>query len=134
MLGDMIGEMTGKVTGRRLISHYGKDPKIESTMESRGKILGTNVTLIATFWSKERRQGGMYSKGNGILMTESGDKAVLHGSGISIPGKGPGWSMRGSRYLQTSSPALSRLNDVVLVFEIEIDPDGTVHDRMWEWK
>ncbi len=40
----------------------------------------------------------------------------------------------GSVHLQTTPPAMSRLNDVALVFEIEIDPDGTVHDKMWEWK
>ncbi|WP_128693775.1 hypothetical protein [Methanoculleus taiwanensis] len=126
--------MTGKVVGQRLTRHYGGELKIERTMESKGRILGTEVTLLATFWSKERPQGGMFSKGNGIMMTQTGEKAVLHGSGIRVPGKEPGWSMRGVRYLQTSSPALSRLNDVALVFEIEIDPDGTVQDRMWEWK
>jgi hypothetical protein len=39
-----------------------------------------------------------------------------------------------SVHLQTTSPAMSRLNDVALVFEIEIDPDGTVHDNMWGWE
>jgi hypothetical protein len=134
MIGEMIGELTGKVTGQRIVRHYGGDPKIERTFESKGKMLGTEVSFIATFWSKERPQGGMFSKGNGIMMTGTGEKAVLHGSGISVPAKGPGWSMRGVRYLQTTSPALNRLNNVVLVFEIEIDPDGTIHDKMWEWK
>ncbi len=134
MIGDMVGELTGNVIGKRITRHFGGDPKIERTMESKGKILGTEVTLLATFRSKERSQGGIYAKGNGIMMTGTGEKAVLHGSGVSVPREGAGWSMRGVRYLQTSSPALSRLNNVVLVFEIEIDPDGTVHDKMWEWK
>lgn len=134
MIGEMVGEMTGNVVGQRLTRHYGGELKIERTMESKGRILGTEVTLLATFWSKERPQGGMFSKGNGIMMTQTGEKAVLHGSGIRVPGKESGLSLRGVRYLQTSSPALSRLNDVALVFEIEIDPDGTVQDRMWEWK
>jgi hypothetical protein len=43
-------------------------------------------------------------------------------------------NIRGIRYLQTTSPSLSRLNNVALVFEIEITPDGAVHDKMWEWK
>jgi hypothetical protein len=42
--------------------------------------------------------------------------------------------MRGSRYAQTTSPALKRLNEVAIVFEIEISPDGTIRDRWWEWK
>ncbi|MDD4256096.1 MAG: hypothetical protein PHP59_12075 [Methanofollis sp.] len=134
MLGEMIGELKGKVVGQRISHHYGLGLKIERTMESKGTILGTEVTLLATFWSKERPQGGILAKGHGIMTTEKGETAVLQGSGISVPAQGPGWSMRGVRYLQTSGTALSRLNDVALLFEIEIAPDGTVSDRMWEWK
>jgi hypothetical protein len=134
MIGDMIGELTGKVIGQRIVRHHGGEPKLERTTELKGKILGTEVTVIATFWSKERPQGGMYSEGSGIMTTSTGETAIAHGSGISVPRKGPGWSMRGFRHLQTTSPALSRLNNVGLVFEVEIDPDGTIHDKTWEWK
>ena len=92
------------------------------------------MTFLATTWSKDRPDGGMFTKGNGIMMTGNGEKATLHGSGISIPGKGPGISIRGVRYLQTAAPSLRRLNNVALVFEIEVAPDGMMHDRMWEWK
>ncbi|RXE55723.1 hypothetical protein ABH15_05660 [Methanoculleus taiwanensis] len=67
-------------------------------------------------------------------MTGSGGVAVLHDSGIRVPKDGSGWSVRGVRHLRTTSPVMSRLNDLPLAFEVEIDPDGTVHDRMWEWK
>ena len=107
--------------------------KLERTLESRGKILGTEVTFLATTYSMERRQGGMFSKGSGILMTAKGEKAELHGAGISVL-KGGAWSIRGTRYLQTTAAAFKRLNDVALPFEIEISPDGTYHDKWWEWK
>jgi hypothetical protein len=134
MIGDMIGELTGQVVGQRIVHHHGGPLKLERTIESKGKILGTEVSFLATTWAMERPQGGMFSKGHGVMMTKTGEKAELHGSGISIPGKGPGWNIRGVRYLQTKSAALSRLNNVALVFEIEITPDGTYHDKMWEWK
>ena len=70
-------------------------------MESKGKILGMDVTFVATINNMERPQGGMYSEGNGILMTMKGDKVILHGSGISTGGKGPNVSIRGARYAQT---------------------------------
>ena len=76
----------------------------------------------------------MYAGGNGVMMTMKGEKVTLHGSGISVAGKGAGLHMRGARYAQTASPSLSRLNNVALVFEFEIMPDGTVHDTWWEWK
>jgi hypothetical protein len=134
MIGEMIGELTGKVTGQRIVHHYGGPLKFERTIEMKGKILGTEVSFIATTSAVERHQGGMFMKGHGVVMTRNGEKAEAQGSGISIPAKGGGWSVRGARYFQTSSAALQKLNDVASVFEIEVDPDGTVHDKMWEWK
>lgn len=135
MLGEMLGELTGKIVGQRIVSHHeGGHLKIESTMETKGKILGQEVTLIATFWRMERPQGGMFSKGHGVLMTKDGGKAIARGAGVSVPSKGPGMSMRGTRYIQTTVPALKRLNDAAILFEIEITPDGVVHDKWWEWK
>ena len=135
MIGDMIGELTGKVVGQRIIRrHHTGELKIERTIESKGMILGTDVTFLATIKSWERPHGGIYAGGNGVLTTVKGDKVILHGSGISVPGKGPGMNMRGARYAQTASPSFARLNNAALVFELEILPDGTVHDKWWEWK
>jgi len=135
MIGDLIGELTGKIVGQRVIRrHHFTELTIERSTESKGKILGMDVTFITTVKLRERPQGGMYVEGNGIMMTLNGEKVVLHGSGISIPGKGPSMNMRGIRYAQTTSPSFSRLNNVALVFEIETTPEGTVHDKMWEWK
>ncbi len=135
MIGDMIGELTGKVVGQRIVRrHHTGELKIERTIESKGKILGTDVTFIATTKSMERPQGGMFTDGNGIVMTLKGEKVILHGSGISITGTGPGMTMRGIRYAQTTSPTLARLNNAALVFELEMMPDGTIHDKWWEWK
>ena len=135
MIGEMIGELTGKVVGQRIIRrHHSGELKIERTIESKGKILGIDVTFIATTKTWERQQGGMYADGNGVVMTMKGEKVMLHGSGISVAGKGTGMNMRGVRYAQTTSSSLSRLNNVALVFELEIMPDGTVHDKWWEWK
>jgi hypothetical protein len=135
MIGEMLGELTGKIIGQRIVSHYdGGHLKIERTMETKGRILGHEVTFLATFWSMERPQGGMFSKGHGVLMLRDGEKAMVRGAAISVPSMGPGWSMRGSRYIQTKSPLLKRLNEVAIVFETEITPDGMVHDKWWEWK
>jgi hypothetical protein len=134
MIGDMIGDMTGKVTGQRVVHHYGGPLKLERTIEMKGKILGTEVSFIATTWAAERPQGGMFMKGNGVVMTKSGEKAEARGSAIAFPTKNGGWSLRGARYFQTTAESLKRLNNVALVFEIEVSADGTVHDRMWEWK
>jgi hypothetical protein len=134
MIGEMIGELTGKTIGQRLVHHWGGRMKLERTIEAKGKVLGTEVSFIATTWSVERPQGGMFVKGHGVMMTRNGEKAEAQGSGISFPSKGGGWSVRGVRYFQTGSAALKKLNDVAVVFEIEVGADGTYHDKMWEWK
>ena len=136
MLGEMLGELNGKIVGQRIIPgyHMGGPLKLESTMETKGKILGQEVTFLATFWMMERPQGGMLAMGQGVLMTKDGGKAMVRGSGISVPSKGAGWSSRGARYAQTTVPALKRLNEAALVFELEFSPDGSVKDKWWEWK
>lgn len=134
MIGDMLGELTGKIIGQRITRRHHGELKLERTMEMKGKMLGVDVTFIATVRLKERPQGGMYAEGNGVMMTMAGEKVILHGSGITVPGKGPGMSTRGARYAQTTAPSLMKLNNVALVFEIENMPDGTVRDKMWEWK
>jgi hypothetical protein len=134
MIGEMIGELTGKTVGQRLVHHWGGPMKLERTIDAKGKIYGTEVSFLATTWSMERPHGGMYTKGHGVMMTMNGEKAEATGSGIGSMKKGGGWSVRGARYFQTTSPALKKLNDAAILFEIEILPDGTYHDKMWEWK
>ncbi|MDD1678197.1 MAG: hypothetical protein LUO93_03310 [Methanomicrobiales archaeon] len=135
MIGEMVWELTGKIVGQRLVKwHYGGEVKLERTIEAKGKVFGEEVTFLATTWSKERPQGGMFTKGHGIMMTKKGEKVMLQGAGISTSKVGPVGSLRGSRYAQTRAPSLSRLNNVVLVFEIEIGADGSYKDKTWEWK
>ena len=55
-------------------------------METRGKILGEEVALLATCWVKERPHGGTFSMDHGIVMTKTGGKVMAKGSGISLPG------------------------------------------------
>lgn len=134
MIGEMVWELTGKIVGQRLTKHYGGEMKLERTIEAKGKVFGEEVTFMATIWSKEKPQGGMFSKGHGIMMTKKGEKVTLWGSGTTTSKGIPVGSIRGARYAQTSAPSLSRLNNVALVFEIEIGADGSYKDKTWEWK
>jgi len=43
-------------------------------------------------------------------------------------------SYRGILYFTTTSQKLARLNHVAGVFELEIDPEGKMHNKIWEWK
>lgn len=133
MIGEQVWELSGKVIGQRLVKYDG-EMKLERTFEVKGKVFGEEVTFLSTVWSMDRPQGGMYGKGHGIMMTKKGEKVMLKGAGISVSKTAPVGSFRGARYAQTSSPTLARLNNVVLVFELELGADGSYRDKTWEWK
>jgi hypothetical protein len=87
MIGEMIGEMMGKEVSCRVVKHAGREPMLERTIMEKGKILGTDISFIATSWSKDRPQGGSFTSGHGIMTTSKGEKARLHGSGIISRGR-----------------------------------------------
>jgi hypothetical protein len=43
MLGEKIGEISGKITVQRVLPNLGGDPKIESSFQAAGSVLGTNI-------------------------------------------------------------------------------------------
>jgi hypothetical protein len=43
MLGDKIGEMSGKINSQRVLPNPGGGPKMETSFQAIGSILGTNV-------------------------------------------------------------------------------------------
>ena len=49
MLGEKIGEATGKVTTRRVLANPGGGPKMETSFEATGKLLGADITEMGTY-------------------------------------------------------------------------------------
>ena len=43
MLGEKVGEISGKITMQRVLPNLGGDPKMETSFQATGSILGTNV-------------------------------------------------------------------------------------------
>ncbi len=136
MLGEMIGELQGKITVNRVLPFEGEGlaPKVETTFQDSGKILGVEITDIGTFWSVVRA-GGLYGEGQGIIMTKDGDMASWTAQGVGkFKGKGSAAIWRGSVFFQTQSKKLAHLNSIAVVFELEVDENGNTHDKLWEWK
>jgi hypothetical protein len=85
------------------------------------------------------REGVLHGEGQGIVTTKDG-KGVDTWTGQGV-GKftGPGKvSFRGSIFLRTPSASeggnLSYLNNMVGVFEYEVDEAGNCFSKTWEWK
>ena len=73
MLGDIVGEFWGKITGERVLPSDKHNPKIETSVQQRGNLLGVEMTDIVTYWSVMRPAGGLYGEANGVQMSGDGD-------------------------------------------------------------
>lgn len=133
MLGDKIGQSSGKVTSRRVLPNPGGGPKMETSFEAAGKLLGVDETETGTYWSAVRPDGSLYGEGQGVLMGK-GEMATWVGQGVGSIKEGGAVSYRGAVYYQSSTPKWSRLNGIAAVFEFEVDAQGNSRSELWEWK
>jgi hypothetical protein len=134
MLGTKLGGETGKVTSQRVLSNPGGGPKMETSFQATGKLLGVSTTSTGTYWSVARPDGTMYGEGQGIVMGKGGERASWVGQGVGTVKKNGSVSYRGAVYYQTSARKWSRLNSVASIFEYEVDAQGNSSSEIWEWK
>jgi len=134
MQGEKIGEALGKVTARRVLPNPSGAPKMETSFEANGRLLGVEEHETGTYWSTVRPDGSLYGEGQGILMGKGGELATWVGQGVGTIKKEGGVSYRGAVYYQTSTPAWTRLNSVASIFEYELDTQGNSRLQLWEWK
>jgi hypothetical protein len=65
----------------------------------------------------------------------SGETATWTGYGIGCLAAGGRVSYRGSLFFRTNSTGkMSFLNNIVGVFEYEVDESGNTTAKVWEWK
>src|ERR671931_2751060 len=139
MLGELIEELKGKITGQRVIEV--EPPTIEISVSSRGNIRGIQVTQILTFVGRPKRsegEGVIHGKGGGITMAgqQSEEVATFTGEAVGRISSSGSTKWRGSIFYSKSSSKgkLSFLNNMIVVFESEIDVEGNFTHKAWEWK
>jgi hypothetical protein len=137
MLGDKLGDGIGKVIGTRMLP--GDDyryVKMEVTIQESGKVCGVDTTNIGTYVVFERVPGQIYGEGQGILQSTEGEGAIWKGHGVGkMTGKGMAMAIRFSvAYQAGPSGKLSRLNDVLVIGEHDVDEAGNTKTTFWEWK
>jgi hypothetical protein len=147
MLGDLIYEQKGKVIGQRVLGSTTEKgegevvsvlPKIETTFSAEAKLKGTiDITDTGTYWSIIMPGGILRGEGQGVYITKdgSGETATWTGQGIGHLMQGGRVSYRGALFFRANSTGkLSFLNNIVTVFEYEVDESGNTTAKMWEWK
>jgi len=136
VLGDKIGEMTGRVISTRVLP--GDDYrfiKMEITVQENGKILGVDGMNIGTYVVYERVPGQIYGSGQGLVEAGGGEGAIWNGHGVSKMAAGMQAAFRFSLAFQAGQGGtLSRLNEVLVIGEHDVDTDGNTKTTLWEWK
>jgi hypothetical protein len=74
------------------------------------------------------------AQGQGVIVTNDGEMVNWTGHGIGCTNGLRGASFRGARFYRTGSQKLARFNGLVAVFEVEIDNDGNVLEKFWQWR
>jgi hypothetical protein len=133
MLGELIGENEGKVSSQRVIDV--KVPTMETSVMASGRLRGVQATEILTYVANTSSKGVLHGAGSGIITTQDGDLATYTGEGIGRYDASGVLNWRGAIFFETSSEGkLGFLNDLVGVFEAQVDGQGIFTDKIWEWK
>ena len=79
MLGEKLGGETGKVTSQRVLANPGGAPKMETSFQATGTLLGASETNVGTYWAVVRPDGTLYGEGQGVVMGKGGEMASWGG-------------------------------------------------------
>jgi hypothetical protein len=135
MLGELLGEMEGKVSSssQRVVDVKGRT--METTVMASGSLKGVQVTETLTYVANPTSKGVLHGVGNGIITTEDGNIVTFTGEGIGTFDASGVLKWRGAIFFDTSSEGkLGSLNNIVRVFEAQVDAQGNFTDKTWEWK
>lgn len=135
MLGELLGEMEGKVSSssQRVVDIKGRT--METNVMASGSLKGVQVTETLTYVANPTSKGVLHGVGNGIITTEDGNIVTFTGEGIGTFDASGVLKWRGAIFFDTSSEGkLGSLNNIVGVFEAQVDAQGNFTDKTWEWK
>lgn len=134
MLGEQIGELIGRTTSQRVLDAE-CGVKMEATVSANGKIMNIDVSYVITYWNIRKPDRSLYGEGKGILITNDGEVATSKAQGIGKLVKTGGARWLGSIFYNTTSDKkLIYLNNLVGMFETEVDTNGQVREKIWQWK
>lgn len=132
MLGAEIGHEEGQIIGRRVLEEV---PKIENTFNAEGSFRGIDTNDLGTYWTTVRPGGVLYGEGQGVLVSTDGQMATWTAQGLGRYISSRVIRFRGSSFYRTDSTgSLAFLNNMMAVFEFEIDERGKTSARNWEWE
>ena len=134
MLGEKIGEGIGKVISQRVLPAVAGVPTVETSFQSKGKLMGLDSSETGTYCATLRPDGTLFGQGQGIVQGPPGEVASWTGQGVGLPQRDGSIKYRGAIYFESKSPTWSRLATVAALFEYEVDAQGQTKGQLFEWK
>lgn len=130
-LGEHFKDLKGKVIGQRVLDIEG--PTMEISISAKGSAKEIQVDGSITFVTRPSSPGVLRGKGQGILMSgEETATFTAEGIGRTTP---TGVKWHGMVFLRAGSTGkLAFLNDMVGIFEAEVDKEGNFSENTWELK
>jgi hypothetical protein len=141
-LGEPLFIEQGRITGQRVLA-VAPQPQLETSFMANASINnGTgsvvNAINIGTNTITLNDDGTFSGKGQGIMRTEGGDVASWTSQSIGNLAPGGNIIVRGATFWSTppssTTGELAFMNGVIGLFEMEIDRQGNLSVREWEWE
>jgi len=117
-----------------VLPNAGGGPRVETSFQASGTLLGINEQAVVTYCANMRPDGTLYGEGQSVVLGEGGEMATWVGQRVGTMRKDGGFSYRGAVFYQSTTPKWSRLNSIATVFEYEVDTQGNTKGESWEWK
>jgi hypothetical protein len=89
---------------------------------------------LGTYWTIPKTGGALYGEGQGLLTTTDGQIATWTARGLGRYTAPRTIWFRGFTFYQTDSTgSLASLNNLMTVFEFEVNDVGNASARNWDW-
>jgi hypothetical protein len=138
-LGDPFFVEQGKIIGQRVLT-VTPQPQIEFSFMANATINNGDVVINAintgTSVSTLNADGTFRGEGQGILRTEGGEVATWTNQVVGNFTSEGTIITRGVGFWSTppTTGELAFMNDMITVFEVQIDMEGNLSAREWAWR
>jgi hypothetical protein len=140
ILGSPFLEEKGKVIVQRVTGITNGLPRIETSFSANDTINGnTAAREIGSYVTVPRPSNGnsniLFGEGQGAITTKDGELATWTGQGIGHFTSDGTIVFRGSLFFTTTSTGkLAFLNNMVGMFQYQVDSSGNTSAKVWGWK
>jgi hypothetical protein len=139
-LGNPFFVEQGRIIGQRVLA-VTPQPQLESSFMANATITNgsetvTNAINTGTSVSTLNADGTFRGEGQGILRTQGGDVATWTNQVVGNLTPEGTIITRGVGFWSTPSTTgeLAFMNGMITVFEVQIDREGNLSAREWEWR